>query len=1504
MAKKIQIDIEVNGKMQKVTMSAKKLRKQLDAIDGAQTDVSKSSRDASRNMQGLSKRTSNTTKEFSKMQQGMGGIVGVYATIAAQVFAVSAAFQFLKDASDVSNLIAGQKALGAVTGVAYQTITQSVRDATLGQLSFAEASRATAIGMASGLSPTQLEGLAKAAKNASITLGRDLTDSFNRLVRGTTKAEPELLDELGIVLRLDTALGKYADSIGVAVSELSAFQRSQAVANEVLSQAEDKFGAVEEILDPSVASLNRFINSFDNLINTLKVGLIDNLRPVFDFLSENTAALVGALTLFALPILRTILPNFKKWEETATATFDEQQKGLKALNDEIKSYEIDLKKASKTQQDFEKETAAAAKRAVKDSKTKMTRGEQSGMMFLTGQGKQDRIAAANAKKILDNAEAQLAQSAERRTGILRKMNADQLADMRASYDLRMAIIEEQNLGLITEAEKIELMEKKKEAETKARSGRMGRFMTTAAKNIARGINAAFMAAGILGLISMVFSLGQELYNALFPASEEMKKLQAELDSTTDKFETLAAEVGRMGDALASDKVRLLDKVVLLGNAANSTNIKQLVDELILLQAAAADTDANTQAVQGAFNNLLGEISDLSPELGRLAKEYAKGGNGQEEAGKRLKKYTERLIESGQAVKQLPAATEAVTREINKLAEATKEVTSLSALGRATQEQATKSAAQVAGAETALKIQRESLQLDKEQAEVLRKKIKSAGGGRRGIRDSRVARSELSELEKTIQTRETAIRQGKNELDSYKAANQLKQDFNNLIQTAIDSEKEAFDAANAKQAKSNELRNAGLTLQGKLDNITSGILATEVKRDKLLAAQNITKKAIELAEESSLASAKEAIPNLRQQLEADKLATAEAERQVKIDREKGALQRALLPIQEKQFALSADTAVLNAQQQINKQLQDEIKARKQILDLVLDQEKTSFELEARIKKQENPFFNEERFLAEKNLAFAQKMAVEKGKILTQEKDAQLAAIDLEEKMLKLQREGVALQLELLAAQIEFANEDGKYNDLLARVSAQVEQTRASAKNISLDFKRDLVKAKTAAEETNLQNAITDAELTLKALDPLQRVMEASADAFRTGLTDGINGAFTALADGTKTVGEALKDAAKSMLQTIQKEITQRMIVDPLIDGLLGEDKNGPTAVAAAHTNGATAIANAIGTASSTATSNQKQALNTANNNMKTTFSTGATQLKTAIVEALNSGIHLKCCDDEPTPPPPDPTSIAENPSQAVNEALGGGVAGQGSGAVTTESSGGGAQLVKASDPAGTMEEVVVRAPAIKGLKGSFNNFLGDFADIFDKNAEGGFMEKLGRAFESGGGIFSSLFEGLGPMLSNLFGGLFGGAGQGGSFGGMLGSAIGSAFGGPIGGAIGGALGGLLGFADGGYTKKISGYSAGGIAKGPRSGYPAMLHGNEAVVPLPDGKTIPVAMKGGMGQQNNVTVNVSIDNQGQAQSSTRSSSQEGANLGNLVAGAVQRELQNQKRSGGILNPYGVS
>jgi hypothetical protein len=40
----------------------------------------------------------------------------------------------------------------------------------------------------------------------------------------------------------------------------------------------------------------------------------------------------------------------------------------------------------------------------------------------------------------------------------------------------------------------------------------------------------------------------------------------------------------------------------------------------------------------------------------------------------------------------------------------------------------------------------------------------------------------------------------------------------------------------------------------------------------------------------------------------------------------------------------------------------------------------------------------------------------------------------------------------------------------------------------------------------------------------------------------------------------------------------------------------------------------------------------------------------------------------------------------------------------------------------------------------------------------------------------------------------------------------------------------------------GFATGGVSRGPRSGYTAVLHGTEAVVPLPDGQSIPVDFRG--------------------------------------------------------------
>ena len=234
----IEIEVTDKGSLKKLGRDAKRTGKDIGS-------VAKNTAESDRRLKSLSNQTSGASKAFSKQAQTIsGGLVPIYATLAAQVFAVSAAFRFLQEASDFKNLIAGQEAYGAFTGTMYKKISTDIRAATNAQISYAEASQAAAIGISSGLNASQLTQLGTAAANVSLILGRDVTDSFNRLIRGVTKAEPELLDELGIVLRLDPALRNYAAGLNKTKEELNAFERSQAVAAEVIGQAEEKFNGV------------------------------------------------------------------------------------------------------------------------------------------------------------------------------------------------------------------------------------------------------------------------------------------------------------------------------------------------------------------------------------------------------------------------------------------------------------------------------------------------------------------------------------------------------------------------------------------------------------------------------------------------------------------------------------------------------------------------------------------------------------------------------------------------------------------------------------------------------------------------------------------------------------------------------------------------------------------------------------------------------------------------------------------------------------------------------------------------------------------------------------------------------------------------------------------------------------------------------------------------------------------------------------------------------------
>ena len=101
--------------------------------------------------------------------------------------------------------------------------------------------------------------------------------------------------------------------------------------------------------------------------------------------------------------------------------------------------------------------------------------------------------------------------------------------------------------------------------------------------------------------------------------------------------------------------------------------------------------------------------------------------------------------------------------------------------------------------------------------------------------------------------------------------------------------------------------------------------------------------------------------------------------------------------------------------------------------------------------------------------------------------------------------------------------------------------------------------------------------------------------------------------------------------------------------------------------------------------------------------------------------------------------------------------------------------------------------------------------------------------------------------------------------------------------------------------IPAYTRGGVATEP-----TYLVGegkkNEAVVPLPDNRSIPVDLKGGGSNISNITVNVSGP-EGKQQVTANAGEQQ-RKLGVLVASVVQAEMLKQQAPGGLLSPYGDS
>ena len=224
-----------------------------------------------------------TGKNFSGMAAGLGGgggsLVGAYAQLAANVFALSAAFQALSSAARVQQLTEGLELMGARGGIALKQVAQGLRETTDNAISTQDAMRSVAQASSAGFGADEIERLGKVARGASLALGRDTGEALDRLTRGVIKLEPELLDELGIMTRLDQAVKEYALANKKAVTDLTQTERRQAFLNAALDEGERKFGAISEQISANPynklsAAVQDLAVNVGNLVNKYLIPLI------------------------------------------------------------------------------------------------------------------------------------------------------------------------------------------------------------------------------------------------------------------------------------------------------------------------------------------------------------------------------------------------------------------------------------------------------------------------------------------------------------------------------------------------------------------------------------------------------------------------------------------------------------------------------------------------------------------------------------------------------------------------------------------------------------------------------------------------------------------------------------------------------------------------------------------------------------------------------------------------------------------------------------------------------------------------------------------------------------------------------------------------------------------------------------------------------------------------------------------------------------------------------
>lgn len=221
-------------------------------------------------------------KNLAGLVQGLVGLAGPIAAVAAGMLAVKAAFNLASEGEQIQKIHNQFAALADAVGVGAEGMSKDIEKAIGTTEDLDDALKVAGKSMSLlGQNSDKIPKFFEIAKTAADTFGGTMNERFEQITNAVAKGNASMLRQIGIVVDSEKALRAYAASIGTIKDALSEQGKQAAISEAIIKKAEDRYKSLKTEQAGIETATKRFSQQWKESGDTVALAFNKMFGPAF-----------------------------------------------------------------------------------------------------------------------------------------------------------------------------------------------------------------------------------------------------------------------------------------------------------------------------------------------------------------------------------------------------------------------------------------------------------------------------------------------------------------------------------------------------------------------------------------------------------------------------------------------------------------------------------------------------------------------------------------------------------------------------------------------------------------------------------------------------------------------------------------------------------------------------------------------------------------------------------------------------------------------------------------------------------------------------------------------------------------------------------------------------------------------------------------------------------------------------------------------------------------------